>query len=105
VQLRAAENLAALQGQTDAQGRVIDIVPWNWMSDTSIFGATFEHTYLNFYLVNGAVIVPTASNNDDAPALAELQTHFPNRDIVGVECRALGYNGGGVHCVTQQVPV
>ena len=105
VQLRAAENLAALQGQTDAQGRVIDIVPWNWMSDTSIFGATFEHTYLNFYLVNGAVIVPTASNNDDAPALAELQTHFPNRDIVGVECRALGYNGGGVHCVTQQVPI
>jgi agmatine deiminase len=61
---------------------------------------------MNFYFTNGGVIVPTANDprQDDAP-LAILQEVFPDRQVVGVSGEILAEGGGGVHCITQQVPV
>ena len=61
--------------------------------------------YANFYLANGAVIVPTAGDARDEPVLASLAAVFPDRQVVGVPGRALDFGGGGPHCITQQVPV
>ncbi|NEP29925.1 agmatine deiminase family protein, partial [Moorena sp. SIO3I6] len=61
---------------------------------------------MNFYIANNAVIVPVAgdSSQDDAP-LAILREVFPGRKVVGVNSLMLAEGGGGVHCITQQVPV
>ena len=61
--------------------------------------------HINFYLANGAVIVPIEgkASVDDEP-LGIIGEAFPDREIVGVEANALGRSGGGVHCITQQVP-
>ncbi|HUS25695.1 MAG TPA: agmatine deiminase family protein [Candidatus Binatia bacterium] len=60
--------------------------------------------YANFLIVNGAVLVPTYGDPDDALALERLEPCFPGRDIVAVDCRALIHQYGSLHCVTMQVP-
>jgi agmatine deiminase len=62
--------------------------------------------YLNLYFVNGAVIVPVAGLDPDmdAEALGRIGQMIPDREIVGVEAITLAFGGGGIHCITQQVP-
>ena len=60
--------------------------------------------YLNFYLCNGAVIVPVSDQPTDAEALDRIGACFPDREVVAVPGAVLAIGGGGVHCITQQVP-
>lgn len=60
--------------------------------------------YLNFYVGNGCVLVPLARQPADRRALTVIKEHFPDREIVGVDALALARGGGGVHCITQQIP-
>jgi len=61
--------------------------------------------YLNFYICNDAVIVPVCGHDADSEMLALLGEYIPDRDIVGLEIGAiLAHGGGGIHCITQQVP-
>jgi agmatine deiminase len=60
--------------------------------------------YVNFYVANGLVIVPVTGSSSDRAALATIAAEFPNREIVGVPGAVLAYGGGGVHCITHQVP-
>jgi agmatine deiminase len=68
-------------------------------------GERLPLTYANFYIVNGAVIVPTYGAAEDSRALSILRPLFGGRDVVGVPARALITGGGAFHCVTQQQPV
>lgn len=60
--------------------------------------------YLNSYVGNGCVIVPTAGTRSDGEALRRIGEVFPDREVVGVPGAALASGGGGVHCITQQQP-
>jgi agmatine deiminase len=61
--------------------------------------------YLNFYIFNDAVIVPVCGHDADNEMLALLGEYIPDRDIVGLKIGAiLAHGGGGIHCITQQVP-
>ena len=59
---------------------------------------------MNFYVCNGAVIVPVTGAETDTDALARIGAAFPGREIVAVPGAVLAYGGGGPHCITQQVP-
>ena len=48
--------------------------------------------------------MPLAGHPDDGPALELLAAVFPDREVVGVPGPVISYGGGGVHCITQQVP-
>jgi agmatine deiminase len=61
-------------------------------------------SYLNLYVCNGGVIVPSADAPNDAEALERIAAAFPGRDVVGAAARTIAYGGGGPHCITQQVP-
>ncbi|MFK8022230.1 MAG: agmatine/peptidylarginine deiminase [Pseudomonadales bacterium] len=101
----AQDNLNAMQGQTDAQGRDIKIElineasykPGEWNGGCS--------SYVNSYLCNGAVIVPGYDFHRDAEAVATYQRLYPDREIVQVQINSIAVGGGGVHCITQQQPV
>ena len=68
-------------------------------------GRAVQVPYLNFYMVNGAAIVPVAGHEADDEMLALLGEYMPDRDIVGLDVGGiLAYGGGGVHCITQQIP-
>jgi agmatine deiminase len=62
-------------------------------------------SYANFLITNGAVIVPVFGQprNDDR-ALGILRECFPGRAVEGIDARDFVYEGGAVHCLTQQQP-
>ena len=60
-------------------------------------------TYANYLVVNGAVLVPTYAQPDlDAEALHIIGEAFPDRDIVGIDCRPVIRQHGSLHCCTMQ---
>jgi len=61
-------------------------------------------SYLNFYIANGGVVMPSFADPADSAALAILTRLFPERRVVAVPSLDLIYGGGGIHCITQQQP-
>jgi len=102
---RLVANREQLRGATDARGRRLEvlelpILPYLLDADEPTVAA-----YLNFYLANGAVIVPVSDERTDAEALELLSDALPDRQVVPVPGATLAHGGGGVHCITQQQPV
>jgi agmatine/peptidylarginine deiminase len=61
--------------------------------------------YPNFLILNGAVLVPTYGDAINDPiALGRLRPCFPDREVIGIYCRALIAQYGSLHCVTMQIP-
>lgn len=68
-------------------------------------GNRLPATYANFLIINGAVLVPTYNQPDkDSQALAQLRLAFPDREVVGIDCRVLILQHGSLHCSTMQYP-
>lgn len=67
-------------------------------------GHRLPATYANFLIINGAVLVPTYEVPEDAAALQILADCFPNREIIGINCRSLIEQHGSLHCITMQYP-
>jgi agmatine/peptidylarginine deiminase len=67
-------------------------------------GNRLPATYANFTIINGAVLVPVYGVPQDAEALKILQECFPEKEIIGVNCRVLIEQHGSLHCVTMQYP-
>jgi agmatine deiminase len=63
-----------------------------------------DYSYINHYLVNGAVILCGFDDANDQRAVQTLQQVYPDRKIVLVDARELFARGGGIHCITQQQP-
>jgi agmatine deiminase len=67
-------------------------------------GLRLPATYANFYIANTCVLVPTFADPADETALSSLRECFPNRHVVGIDCRELIWGLGAFHCLTQQQP-
>lgn len=65
----------------------------------------FVNVYVNWYVCNGAVLIPRFGDRraDDA-ARSLVRDLYPGRDVVQVTINNLAEGGGGIHCVTQQQP-
>jgi len=97
-----ADELAALR---TAAGQPYRLLPLPWpRACYDEEGDRLPATYANFLVVNGAVLVPTYADPADAVALAVLGAAFPDREIVGIDCRPLIKQHGSLHCVTMQLP-
>lgn len=86
-------------------GRPYRAIPLPW--PTARFdedGERLPATYANFLVLNGAVLVPTYQDGNDAAALAAIGEAFPGREIVGIDCLPLILQHGSLHCVTMQLP-
>ncbi len=67
-------------------------------------GERLPATYANFLIINGAVLLPFYDSPKDEIAKEALQTAFPDREIVGINCLPLIKQHGSLHCVTMQYP-
>lgn len=68
-------------------------------------GERLPATYANFLVINGAVLCPTYDQPDlDAEALRLIGEAFPDREIVGIDCRSIIKQHGSLHCCTMQFP-
>jgi agmatine deiminase len=61
-------------------------------------------SYANFYIANSCVLVPTFADANDAAAVTIIQSAFPKRKVIPIDCRELIWGLGAFHCLTQQQP-
>jgi len=99
------ENRRRLEEATDARGRRLNVEEMDRRTTVDIGGKHLSVTYINSYQANGGLIVPTAGSGFDQHALERIAEIFPEREVVGVPTPVLAYGGGGIHCITQQVPL
>jgi agmatine deiminase len=67
-------------------------------------GLRLPASYANFYIANTGVLVPTFADANDEAALSVLRRCFPDRRVIGIDCRELIWGLGTFHCLTQQQP-
>ncbi|MFD7915914.1 agmatine/peptidylarginine deiminase [Streptomyces sp. NPDC059752] len=101
---RMRANRAVLEATTDARGRRLEIIEVPQTAFADLADGEIEVSYLNYYVANGGVVVPVAGVPQDEEALAVIATAYPGRKVVGVRALAIAFGGGGVHCITQQIP-
>jgi agmatine deiminase len=101
---RLEANRRVLQRSRDAAGRPIEVLEMPYLGHAEVGGRRVRVPPVNFYIANGAVIAPTAGVSADDAMLARIADAFPDHEVVPVPARVIGFGGGGVHCITQQVP-
>jgi agmatine deiminase len=97
------EPMAANRERALAAG--LEVVDFEPLAYTSVDGADVVASYLNLYMGDRFVVVPTAGQADlDEQALARLREVFGGKEVIGVPGVIHAFGGGGPHCITQQVP-
>lgn len=93
-----------LENRERLEAAAIEVAELPHLPCMTVAEETVAVSYLNFYVCNGAVIVPVAEVDSDAEALAIIAGVYPGREVIPVPGRVLAFGGGGPHCITQQVP-
>jgi len=61
-------------------------------------------SYLNFYIFNKFVLLPTFNDPKDKIVIKIFKKEFYNRKIIPIDCSELIWGFGAIHCLTQQEP-
>lgn len=89
----------------DQDGRMFEIVEIPMPRAITYASQRLPATYVNFYFVNGALLVPTYGHRkNDRHAIEILQAHLPKHEVIGMNCTELIWGLGAIHCLTQQQP-
>ncbi len=107
---RLLENFKILESSFDQNGKKFEIVklPMPHMhyadGDKNHNNMKAPVSYANFFIGNKAVLVPIFSDPNDEKAVSVIKSCFPDKNVIGIDCRDLIYGGGAIHCITQQEP-
>ncbi len=97
--------LAQLRTFTDTEGvpyRLIALPEAPHLHDDD--GHLMPATYANFLVTNNRVLVPAYGNEPtDRTALSTIQACFADREVIGIDCRALIKQHGSLHCATMNI--
>ncbi len=100
------DNLRRLTEARDAKGRKLEIIEMDVLPyETSPDGRPLVIPYTNAYVINGAVVAPQVDPKLDGRGYKILERAYPGRTIVPAPSFWQAVGGGGIGCVTQQVPV
>lgn len=97
-----AENRRRLECFRTESGAPFDLVALPLPDPILHDGELLAASYLNFVVLNGAVLVPTFDQpENDARAMEILGECFPGREVLGVDCTDIIKEGGALHCMSQ----
>jgi agmatine deiminase len=99
------ENLGRLKAARTPDGRKFEIVEIPMPRPVLFEGRRLPASYANFYIANGAVLVPVFNDPNDRIALNTLEELFPTGEIIPIYSGDLIWGFGALHCMTQQQPV
>jgi agmatine deiminase len=110
-----SENLEILKVARSTEGEPFELIPLQIPHMSYQNGEPAPLSYCNFYVANRTVLVPQFGVPEDAAALKTFTQAFPDRSIVPIDAGILvfggnsedptaGQGGGGIHCITQQIP-
>ncbi|WP_322616688.1 agmatine deiminase family protein [Pseudomonas sp. BIC9C] len=104
-------HLEILENATDADGRKLQVhtlsPPLNPRNSRfSKDNPDFAAGYINYFVINGAIIAPQFGDKEaDAKAFDLLSELYPDREVVQLDIDAISAGGGGIHCVTSHQPL
>jgi agmatine deiminase len=98
------DNHARLANETDAAGRPLEVVEMPVLPYVEVDGERFVVPYTNYYPVSGGIVAPRVDSPEDDIGFELLRELFGEREVVGAPSRLLAYGGGGIGCITQQLP-
>jgi agmatine deiminase len=98
------ENAERLAMMVDERGEKLTVKTLPMPLPFVVEGRRMAASYSNFYIANGVVLVPVYKQASDEKALHVLRECFPDRRVIGIDCRELIWGYGSIHCVTQQQP-
>jgi agmatine deiminase len=96
-------NYEQLCRETDQDGNPLNVIK---LPMPGRFGGELRlpASYANFYIGNEVVMVPVFGDENDIVALKIIQEAFPERKVVGIDCREVVQGMGAIHCISQQQP-
>jgi len=103
-------HLDILKNATDADGRKLQVHTLSPPMDPrqnkfSKNNPDFAAGYINYFVINGAVIAPKFGDETaDTKAFDLLSELYPDREVVQLNIDAISAGGGGIHCVTSHQP-
>lgn len=100
--VRSVDNLRRLKAAAETRPLRITTIPFP--RPVMMNGERLPASYANFYIANGAVLVPTFNDPNDRVALNGIAEAFPNRTVIGIHAVDLVWGLGTLHCLTQQQP-
>lgn len=68
-------------------------------------GDVLPASYLNYYIINGAVLIPSFGCDTDEVVKVMFENIFPERKVIQVYSREPLLGGGGIHCLLHEVPL
>jgi agmatine deiminase len=98
------ENRERLEGARLQDGTRPEVVSLPMPAPLAFDGQRLPASYANFYIANGAVLVPTFNDPKDRVALGILGELFRGRPVVGIHAVDLVWGLGTLHCLSQQEP-
>ena len=98
-------NLALLNAWNSKHSNRFDIVEMPMPNSIFLEGKRMPASYMNFYIGNSVVLMPSFGDPMDEKAEAILQSCFKERKVVRMDCSSVIWGLGAIHCLTQQVPL
>lgn len=98
-----AAELAALRTPRGEAYRLFEL-PWPRPQHDPVTGARLPATYANFLIINEAVLAPSYADPADGAARRVLESAFPDREVIMIDCRPIIRGFGSLHCLTMQLP-
>lgn len=99
------DNYRRLQRATDAHGQHYNIATLPMPGRVGGRSADrLPASYANFYIANNVVLLPIFGHENDRRAIQIIQSLFPDRKVIPINCEPLVWGMGTIHCVTQQQP-
>jgi agmatine deiminase len=97
-------NLGRLRAARDQDGKRLNVVEIPMPRPVIFEDRRLPASYANFYIGNGALLVPVFNDPNDRIALDILAAQFPAREILPIYSGDLIWGFGAIHCMTQQEP-
>jgi len=101
---RLKENLRRLKSMRTAEGVKLKVVTVPMPKPLYFDNNRLPASYLNFYISNRKVLVPTFNDPSDRVVLTSLSKVFPNHQVIGIHSVDLVLGLGAIHCLTMQEP-
>lgn len=94
-----------LEGFRMLDGNSYNLIPLPMATPVfDVEGNQIPATYANFLIMNEAILLPIYNCSTDSEAIRIMQSIFPHKEIVPIDCSVLILQHGSLHCVTMQYP-
>lgn len=98
------ENLERLQDARLENGEALNVVSVPMPARLHFEDLRLPASYVNFMMINGAVLVPVFNDSNDCRALGIFSDLFPKHTVIGISAIDLIWGLGTLHCLSREIP-